>query len=163
MTDVRPIRESLSGAPCECGWKNPLPAEALRDDWQTSVCGGSGCDRLFEYRGWRCPTESDREGFVIQSRPLSGEVLEHIRALSPAQTALLIELRRFALGGPRRFMYHVTQRGRLLQSCWALWRRGLIAASEDHSGGAATELSCTGFVTLTPLGVAVRDALQASA
>jgi hypothetical protein len=28
------ITESHIGAPCKCGWSNPLPSESLRHEWQ---------------------------------------------------------------------------------------------------------------------------------
>ncbi len=63
------IIESYIGCPCACGCHNPMPYEALTHDWQVEQCGGTGCNRKFEFRGWHRPTESDRENFVIQSRP----------------------------------------------------------------------------------------------
>ncbi|MBK9005317.1 MAG: hypothetical protein IPM41_16140 [Sphingomonadales bacterium] len=63
------VIESVYGAPCKCGWENPLPNETLKHEWQTALCGGANCKRKFQFRGAMRPTERDPENFVIQSRP----------------------------------------------------------------------------------------------
>ena len=63
------VVEDSIGAPCTCGWRNPIPCECLSHDWQRAECGGRDCRKQFEFRGWHRPTESDREDYVIQSRP----------------------------------------------------------------------------------------------
>ena len=79
--------EDFTGAPCKCGWGNPLPSECLRDEWQREECGGSGCNRQFEYRGWHRPTETDREAFVIQSRPFPYRVAGRFARREPIDHA----------------------------------------------------------------------------
>lgn len=75
--------EDLSGAPCTCGWGNPIPCECLSHDWQRAKCGGSSCGKEYEYRGWHRPTESDREAFVIQSRPFPFRIAGRFASRNP--------------------------------------------------------------------------------